>query len=327
MTGWIRTPWWDGCWVLSGLPIGLMLAGLSAFMPSAIIVVVLLLLLQTGHLLAPIALAWSHAGFRQLMLCHRVKYLAVPLGILSATIGIAIFASPGYRLDITLSAMPRIRVPRDLADPFTAMFLVYAAWNVFHFGMQNFGILSIYRHKAGRYRGRAIDMAYCLAVIFAAAFITAVHRDLPGPSGAWLAVWFAIFIGMLWRELRAGFCLPRAFFMITTAVGLLLVFWQGLLGVAIYAVNHWLVAIGLAAHVHPSRRPILFSVLVILAGMTVFVLLFVRPGFVIRFVPWALGARVGLGFVHFLYDRYLWKLSGQSIGKTLIASGSVGSIY
>jgi hypothetical protein len=48
------------------------------------------------------------------------------------------------------------------------------------------------------------------------------------------------------------------------------------------------------------------------------------PGNVIRIVPVIICARIGLGFVHFLYDRWLWKLSDPrvraTIGRDLVAN-------
>ena len=35
----------------------------------------------------------------------------------------------------------------DLSNPFSILVWVYMVWNAYHFGMQNFGVLSIYRKK------------------------------------------------------------------------------------------------------------------------------------------------------------------------------------
>jgi hypothetical protein len=61
---WIRNPWWDCFWILSGLPIGLALVALS---PTIYLVLALAVLLEHGHSLSPMALAWSHTGFRGVM--------------------------------------------------------------------------------------------------------------------------------------------------------------------------------------------------------------------------------------------------------------------
>jgi hypothetical protein len=66
MLTWIRSPWWDGFWILSGLPVGLA----ALFMPPAALLMffTLAVFLETSHAFSPIALAWSHASFRQLIL-------------------------------------------------------------------------------------------------------------------------------------------------------------------------------------------------------------------------------------------------------------------
>jgi hypothetical protein len=40
-------------------------------------------------------------------------------------------------------------------------------------------------------------------------------------------------------------------------------------------------------------------------------------GNMIRVVPVVICARMGLGFVHFLYDRWIWKLSDPQVRATI----------
>ena len=98
----------------------------------------------------------------------------------------------------------------------------------------------------------------------------------------------------------------------------------------------WLVAIGLSSHVHArDRSAVVFSAALIGFGTIVFALLFIALPFCGLYstsgpapLPWwvratipAVSLRLGLGFVHFLYDRWLWKLSDPMvramIGKDL----------
>ncbi len=60
---WIRSAWWDGFWILSGLPLGLALLSLPSALPQKTIMLAALVLLQTGHLFSPIFLAWCTAAF------------------------------------------------------------------------------------------------------------------------------------------------------------------------------------------------------------------------------------------------------------------------
>ena len=100
---WIRNPLWDSAWILSGLPLGLALVCLTGpwydwpnpqhygHSLPLLLVFMLVPLLETGHSLSPIALAWSHAGFRRVMLECKAKYLLLPLSVFfgSAAIGAA----------------------------------------------------------------------------------------------------------------------------------------------------------------------------------------------------------------------------------------------
>lgn len=92
-------------------------------------------------------------------------------------------------------------------------------------------------------------------------------------------------------------------------------------GFAIIAVNHWLVAIGLSSHiysVHRGRPPVVFAAVLIAVGMLTFALLFVSlPTFTLKMTTLAVGLRVGLGFVHFLYDRWIYKLTDGKVRSTI----------
>jgi NO-binding membrane sensor protein with MHYT domain len=93
--------------------------------------------------------------------------------------------------------------------------------------------------------------------------------------------------------------------------------------------NHWLVAIGLASHVHANHRgtkTTRFALGLMAAGMGIFCVLFVHVGMLastgftvdaIYFSMTAVSCRIGLGFVHFLYDRWVYKLSAPTVRATI----------
>lgn len=71
---------------------------------------------------------------------------------------------------------------------------------------------------------------------------------------------------------------------------------------------HWLPAIWLAAKV--SRRPVLFWAAMALVGALIAVSVWGSVAYGSLAVAMiAVGARLGLGFVHFLYDRWIWRFS------------------
>ena len=81
------------------------------------------------------------------------------------------------------------------------------------------------------------------------------------------------------------------------------------------SVNHWVVDIGLAAR---ASRSWTFAPGVLLAGTVG--LAFTVPtanGSFIRLVPILICARLGLGFVHFLYSRWVWQLNDPLVRATI----------
>jgi hypothetical protein len=82
--------------------------------------------------------------------------------------------------------------------------------------------------------------------------------------------------------------------------------------------NHWLVDIGLSSRV--SRHCWIFVVGVAMTGCIGF--LWMRPqpdSITTMFVPWVIQARWGVGIAHFLYSRWVWKLSDQRVSRAIAA--------
>jgi hypothetical protein len=80
-----------------------------------------------------------------------------------------------------------------------------------------------------------------------------------------------------------------------------------------FVFNHSLAAIGISSHVLAKRHglsPWLFAALLLIVGAILFWLLFYAPG---RIMMTAIALRLGLGFVHFLYDRWVYKLSDPKV--------------
>jgi hypothetical protein len=120
---WVRNPWWDGCWLLSGLPIGL---ALMILLPSrhAFALVVVIMILESGHVVSPMILAWTRPGLRAIVKREWIKHIAAPAAVMG---GVLIFP------------------PAWVAG-------LYWAWNIYHFGMQNFGVSSLYCRRWRRAR-------------------------------------------------------------------------------------------------------------------------------------------------------------------------------
>jgi hypothetical protein len=118
---------------------------------------------------------------------------------------------------------------------------------------------------------------------------------------------------------------PRIVFALTHALSLTLA--PGLWGaIAINGANHWLSAIGIAAHVDGrsrDRSPMIFAAIIMLVGFVVFWLLFWNGQWnwnlrlMMRLSLGVVCLRLGIGFVHFLYDRWVWKLSDPQVRATI----------
>jgi hypothetical protein len=233
---------WFLAWLLIGPAIGTTLLVLPS--EGRIALFTTAIFLDTGHSLSPIALAWTTRDFRRMMLADPVKYIALPVFVLAICTAIGFDRSFGH---------PTL---------FGAMTMVYFWWNLYHFGMQNFGILQLWNHTK-----RRCNLALGLGGV------------------------------------ALGMGLPSFF-----SSSLLLV---GLFGTGLFAFNHWLTDVALSSRI--SRFGWLFGAAMLVVGCVGFVWLFpvsdgmghkLSLGPSLRII---LGARFGLGFVHFLYSRWVWR--------------------
>jgi hypothetical protein len=267
---WIRGPLWDGFWILSGLPVGLALA--TGYAPMSVLLLVFLAL-NSGHLVAPVAMAWSHRGFRQIMLAQKIKYIFIPIAIVVMGGVFGVMVGKTFPINpVTLA----VGIPewKDYARPLVALLPLYFVWNAYHFGMQNYGFLRLYRPQMDR--------------------VVAMQWGM-----------FATIFGLIVIPTILG--QPR-----------ITLFLFGLV-----IVNHQLAAIGLATHIwanHWRRSPLwLASALICCGGGLTWLMLHAPAQAAMTIV----GLRVTAGFAHFLYDRWVYKLSDikvrSSIGRDIFS--------
>jgi hypothetical protein len=190
------------------------------------------IVLETAHLFSPLLLAWSSGSFRNLMLRAPVKYVALPIAACGS----------------------------GLLAPFGLTSLVFYWWNIYHFGMQNYGVLALWRGRQA------------LAVKGLCLLVTGGGMILP------------IFLHSQLANLIAFVTL---------------------------SVTHWLTDIGLSAW--RSRHACAFIVTVVLLGMVGFIWFLPHDhGYTKRSAQLAQFA-MSLSFIHFLYSRWLWKLSDPQV--------------
>ncbi len=161
---WIRSPWWDGFWFLSAPVLGLlMLVPLAVPLPTRAITVALLCI-NFGHALSPIALAWTHGPFRRLMLQKPSKFIGVPAVVIVAGIAAAVGTWVMFP-DFRPGRMSLENVKLDQLDvPLVLWANLYAVWNLYHAGAQNFGFLCLYRRQGWKGRSKLGALAACVAV-------------------------------------------------------------------------------------------------------------------------------------------------------------------
>jgi hypothetical protein len=295
-------------------------------------------------------LAWVHPGTRRLALSRPLRFIGLPVLIMtaSAAVGWITSALPPLARDLTFQSVTV--QTESYRNPLVVLMMLYMVWNAYHFGMQNFGILTIYRVKAAARPAsdRTWDLWFCLITIAVATALPVVphlsFRNVLFKPVEWGVV--ALSLGsialLLWREHKQGFSIQRAIFIVVTALGPLLTLWwafwangaahrfpwlhtiplwPGLWAFALLSMNHWLVSIGLAGHVFSRHQlgPVwLFATATILAGAVVFALLFVDfHALSIRVTALAVSVRLGLGLVHFCYDRWMYKLSDPAVRATI----------
>jgi hypothetical protein len=161
---WIRSPWWDGFWILSAPTIGLlMLVPLGVPLPTRAITVALLCV-NFGHALSPIVLAWTHKGFRRIMLQRPSKFIGAPVVVIVAGIGAAVgtwIMFPAFHPGSMVLENVQLN---KLGIPIVLWANLYAVWNLYHAGALIFGFLCLYRRRSYAPRRKLAVLALCVAI-------------------------------------------------------------------------------------------------------------------------------------------------------------------
>jgi hypothetical protein len=223
-------------WVLSaGIP-----ALIFSTLPQSMLVycIIASAVIQTSHQLSPITLAWTNEGFRKVMLVQPAQYIMIPA------------------LAFTLAIML----------PFEWVFYPYSIWNAYHYGMQNFGALSLWKRPSRRW----LTISLCLLVTGVPMLLILFFH----PSWRWLLVFMFAF-----------------------------------------SVNHWVVDIGLSWRA--TRQRWLFLGGILLVGLVGFVWFEPTSRGFHRRSDELLQVAMAVGFVHFLYSRWVWKLSDPMVRETI----------
>ena len=260
---WIRGPVWDGAWVLSALwlaPLVLCFSwGSEDPRPRGLDVLYfgLTATLWIGHRVGSTWLAYGTTAYRPLLRAEPLRFLLVPAAIAASCFAVLLPED---------GALPWSRGERVVGLAILDYVLV-----TYHFAAQHFGVLSLYRARAGRTRARLrrCDRVFALLVGGVLVFVAEIVAGTVAFIDLWIDPWLdpdrvtaaagtiagigtavvaASTLGMLAIEARAERpSLPRALYLVGMAamVGVAFAVRTPFVFVVLWTAQHWIVATGL----------------------------------------------------------------------------------
>jgi hypothetical protein len=265
-TRWIRSPAWDLVWILNALwlaPLVLLLAwGHHDVRASPVdgLFFALAVPLWFGHRVSSAWLAYATPAYRPLLAKQRLRFVVAPLAII-----VACFA---------LLLAPESVLPMPLTERVVWLAVLDYLLVSYHFAAQHFGLLSLYRARAGRASKaitRRLDRWFALIVgggfiVVAEALAGSISFQdrwidpLLGAVGADLfartlrdggIVLVVILTALMLRvELRSQRpSLPRVAYVLGVSAMVLFAFLarDPFLFIVLWSVQHWSAAMGLAS--------------------------------------------------------------------------------
>jgi hypothetical protein len=263
-TRWIKSPAWDLVWVLNALwlaPLVLLLDhahGHARYSPVDWLFFVLAVPLWFGHRVSSAWLAYTTPAYRPLLTTQRLRFVAVPLAIALACF--AVLLAPD-------SVLPMPVDQRVLCLAVLDYLLVSH-----HFAAQHFGLLSLYRGRAGRASdpiARRLDRWFALVVgggfvvlanalagsiafqdrwidpLLGQALSDTVVQAVSHGSMALVLGFTALMLTVELRSPRPS--LPRLAYIAGVCAIVVLGFLHPFLFILLWSVQHWSAAMGLAS--------------------------------------------------------------------------------
>jgi hypothetical protein len=375
---WVRSPVWDGFWMLSALwlaPIVLWLAhGYSnpESSPLDLLYFGLTALFWIGHRLSSTYLAYCTEAYRPLLRAQPIRFVVLPILITGVCFGVFLPAD---------SALPWTREERLIG-----LAIIDYACVTYHFAAQHFGALSLYRARAERgscIQTRRLDRFFALTVGGILVFVADILAGAVAYQGDWIDRWsFAAWIVSAQNGIRGGailvlfiataimlfaearttrWSLPRVLYIVGIAVmvGLALRPRSLFLFLVIWTSQHWILATGLGSQTSRAEptptsgvvrgvlhglniRPwavVLFFMVLSVALLPLFEVeanretgtyygdrIFGAMATQLRtssWVPLLLALGFATGFIHYLLDRSIYRMSDPQVRAA--ARGLVGN--
>ena len=263
---WIKNPVWDLVWVLNPLwlaPLILLLArGHDDVRASPVdaLFFALTVPLWFGHRLSSAWLAYATPTYRPLLTTQRLRFIAAPLAIAVACFGLLL--------------APESMLPMPLTDRVLWLAVLDYLLVSHHFAAQHFGLLSLYRARAGRASdatARRLDRWFALVVgggfvvlaealagsiafqdrwidpLLGAAGAKALARTLHDGGMVLVMILSVLMLSVELSSQRPS--LPRAAYVLGVSVMVLFAFLarDPFLFIVLWSVQHWSAAMGLAS--------------------------------------------------------------------------------
>ena len=263
---WIKSPAWDLVWVLNALwlaPLVLVLArGYDEVRASPVdaLFFALTVPLWFGHRLSSAWLAYATPAYRPLLATQRLRFVVAPLAI-----AVACFA---------VLLAPESVLPMPLTERVVCLAVLDYLLVSHHFAAQHFGLLSLYRARAGRAAdpiARRLDRWYALVVgggfvVLAEALAGSIAfqdrwldpllgaggsdvfaRTLRDGGIAFVVMLSALMLSVELRSQRPS--LPRVAYIVGVSAMVLFAFLarDPFLFIVLWSAQHWSAAMGLAS--------------------------------------------------------------------------------
>jgi hypothetical protein len=262
--GWIKSPAWDLVWILNPLwlaPLFLVLERLHGDgrnSPVDWLFFVLAVPLWFGHRVSSAWLAYTTPAYRPLLTSQRLRFVACPVAIALACFAVLL--------------APESVLPIPLEQRVVCLAVVDYLWVSHHFAAQHFGLLSLYRGRAGHASDRSarrLDRWFALLVgggfvvlanalagsiafqerwvdpLLGGALSDAVVQAVGNGSMFLVLGLTALMLGV---ELRSPHpSLQRVAYVASVSTIVLLGFLHPFLFLVLWSVQHWSAAMGLAS--------------------------------------------------------------------------------
>jgi len=273
---WIQSPGWDMIWMFSAIWGGALILCSDLSAPLMTVIVLIFLfdrMVSALHNWSTIHLVFFSSLLAEERALHPWVYRVVPGIIVAVSFAMGLYIS-GYQ---RYAAGQGFTADLWAWGLYLALFWVGHFW---HFGQQDFGVLSIYRVRANQNTAtdRRVDRLYTAAMMFTiqpvvylslittTAFSEMVHTAVPispetgrAIAGGAVALGAVLFVGVLGFELsKPNRSLPRLLYIFVIFLHPVLIFGAvqadsqtvAYLYLFSYLWSHWLIAVGLSARIN-----------------------------------------------------------------------------